>query len=165
MQQSVAYSHNINLLAAGASNPKQGSSGSGIYSGRFGALKALIVNTPTTKVLLSKVPKVPGVPIAIAPPQQSPQIRAEALTQPTVLKLNNEDLSKYTFQWLNFNENVTQIGRLCNNKVCCNYNIKVDVAAGPAPNTVSFRTMSTCYHILSIMNFSAAILLLRGDGF
>lgn len=42
IQQSWAYKNNVNLLAAGRNLPSVGSTGSGIYHGRFGPLTAVM---------------------------------------------------------------------------------------------------------------------------
>ncbi|XP_032526858.2 vanin-like protein 2 isoform X1 [Danaus plexippus] len=60
IQQAYAYSMNVNFLAAGANNPRVGSAGSGIYSGKAGALVSIMPGQPTTRLLVATVPKVPG---------------------------------------------------------------------------------------------------------
>ncbi|XP_046963868.1 vanin-like protein 1 isoform X3 [Vanessa cardui] len=60
IQQAYAHSMNINFLASGANNVGIGSAGSGIYSGNAGALISIMPGVPTTRLLVSKVPKVPG---------------------------------------------------------------------------------------------------------
>ncbi|CAH2093814.1 unnamed protein product [Euphydryas editha] len=60
IQQAYAQTMNVNFLAAGANNVLVGSAGSGIYSGSAGALISIMPGQPTTRVLVSKVPKVPG---------------------------------------------------------------------------------------------------------
>ncbi|CAG9559058.1 unnamed protein product [Danaus chrysippus] len=60
IQQAYAHSMNVNFLAAGANNPRVGSAGSGIYSGKAGALVSIMPGQPTTRLLVATVPKVPG---------------------------------------------------------------------------------------------------------
>ncbi|CAH0713812.1 unnamed protein product, partial [Brenthis ino] len=60
IQEAYAYAMNVNFLGAGANNVRVGSAGSGIYSGKAGALVSIMPGTPTTKLLVSRVPKVPG---------------------------------------------------------------------------------------------------------
>ncbi|XP_035448666.2 vanin-like protein 2 isoform X3 [Spodoptera frugiperda] len=60
IQEAYAYSLDVNFLGAGANNVRVGSAGSGIYSGKAGALISIMPGLPTTKVLVAKVPKVPG---------------------------------------------------------------------------------------------------------
>ncbi|XP_077299162.1 vanin-like protein 1 [Arctopsyche grandis] len=61
IQESWAATHNVNFLAAGANNPHIGSTGSGIYSGKFGALNSTMNGLERTEVLISKVPKIPKI--------------------------------------------------------------------------------------------------------
>ncbi|XP_038217528.1 vanin-like protein 1 isoform X2 [Zerene cesonia] len=60
IQEAYAYAMNVNFLAAGANNVRIGSAGSGIYSGKAGALISIMPGVPTTRLLVAKVPKVPG---------------------------------------------------------------------------------------------------------
>ncbi|XP_045516408.1 vanin-like protein 1 [Pieris brassicae] len=60
IQQSYAAQMNVNFLAAGANNVRSGSTGSGIYSGKAGALISLMAGAPTTRLMVARVPKVPG---------------------------------------------------------------------------------------------------------
>lgn len=61
IQEAYAYTLDINFLASGANNVNVGSAGSGIYSGKAGALVSTMPGVPTTRLLVAKVPKVPGM--------------------------------------------------------------------------------------------------------
>ncbi|CAH2259698.1 jg24303 [Pararge aegeria aegeria] len=60
IQQAYAVAMNVNLLAAGANDVGMGKTGSGIYSGRTGSLVSVMTGIPTTRLLVSRVPKTPG---------------------------------------------------------------------------------------------------------
>ncbi|CAB3220552.1 unnamed protein product [Arctia plantaginis] len=60
IQEAYAYTMDVNFLGAGANNVRVGSGGSGIYSGKAGALVSIMPGLPTTRLLVAKVPKVPG---------------------------------------------------------------------------------------------------------
>lgn len=60
MQQNWAYVNDVNFLAAGANLPILGTTGSGIYSGKLGALTSMMTGDNTTKLLVHEVPIVPG---------------------------------------------------------------------------------------------------------
>ncbi|KAJ0173032.1 hypothetical protein K1T71_011208 [Dendrolimus kikuchii] len=60
IQESYAYSMDINFLASGANNPSVGSAGSGIYSGKAGALVSTMPGKSVTRLLVATVPKIPG---------------------------------------------------------------------------------------------------------
>lgn len=145
-------------MAAGASIPKEYATGSGIYSGRFGAMKSFIADTAMTKVIISKIPKLPGTPIPVVPSKHRSELRSDALTAPETLNVIRSDLSDHEIKWLNFGENTTQIGRACHGEVCCLYNITVSMSPGEAPQTVGliFNGTNFCFfsHFDSYICFS-----------
>lgn len=51
----------MNLLASGANYPSIGSSGTGIYAGRAGALRSVITGRPVSRLLVSEIAKEPPV--------------------------------------------------------------------------------------------------------
>lgn len=113
-------------MAAGASVSENGSTGSGIYSGQYGALKSFTANPPTTKVIISAVPKIPGNSTLIGPP-----IFAEVFDPTETIEVGRGDLNEHKVKWLNFDENSTQIGTVCHGIICCNYNISVRINVLP----------------------------------
>ncbi|CAH0595384.1 unnamed protein product [Chrysodeixis includens] len=60
IQEAYAYSLDVNFLGSGANNVRVGSAGSGIYSGKAGALISTMPGLPATRLLVATVPKVPG---------------------------------------------------------------------------------------------------------
>ncbi|RVE50259.1 hypothetical protein evm_005094 [Chilo suppressalis] len=60
IQEGYAFAMDVNFIAAGANNVRFGSSGSGIFSGKAGALVSVMPGLPTTKLLVATVPKAPG---------------------------------------------------------------------------------------------------------
>nr|XP_013189645.1 unnamed protein product [Amyelois transitella] len=60
IQEAYAYRMNVNFLASGANNVGIGSAGSGIYSGKAGALVSTMPGVPTTRLMVATVPKAPG---------------------------------------------------------------------------------------------------------
>lgn len=128
VQQSWAYTNNVNLLAAGASSPSHGSTGSGIYSGKFGALKSVLSAIPTTKVLIADLPRTPGLFVEAPAQNSEASLRSnENVFDLSILKLTREELNKYNLVQLNFGENSTQKGTICSNKLCCTYDINVAI--------------------------------------
>ncbi|CAO1440239.1 unnamed protein product [Diamesa serratosioi] len=57
VQQNWAFKNRVNLLAAGASNPKVGSTGTGIYAAHYGSLTSTMSGISETKLYTSIVPK------------------------------------------------------------------------------------------------------------
>lgn len=68
IQEAFAYSMGVNFIAAGANNPLVGSAGSGIYSGKAGALVSTMPGQSITRLLVATVPKVPGQNIGAVNP-------------------------------------------------------------------------------------------------
>lgn len=60
MQEGWAFAQNVNLLAAGANRPSFGNTGTGIYAGRQGRLNAVMTEFAQSKLLVSRIKKVPG---------------------------------------------------------------------------------------------------------
>lgn len=126
MQQSWAYGYGVNLLSAGASTLEN--TGSGIYSGRLGALRAIMADTPTTKVLVAELPKRPSENI-------HPGAHNEDVIETTLKATQNlwkENLDQYQIYALDFEKNYTQVGKQCHGTICCEYNITVNISAPDA---------------------------------
>lgn len=62
VQGAWANANNVVLLASGGNNPEYGSSGTGIYVGKHGAMKVLMSPNKEKRLLIAKVPKNPDVP-------------------------------------------------------------------------------------------------------
>lgn len=60
LQEGWAFANNVNLLAASANEPSHGHSGSGIYSGNFGALQSFVTGVNVTTPLNANVLRTPG---------------------------------------------------------------------------------------------------------
>lgn len=138
IQQSRAFVHNINLLASGASIPIKATTGTGFYSGRNGAVKAFISDIATTKVLVATMPKVPGTPMITKPTDVQHFIPKpeNGANRSETLELGSENLENFNIHWLNFVENTTQIGQVCQNGVCCNYKASASVSTDDVLNSV-----------------------------
>lgn len=139
------------MLAANANLPTLKSSGSGIYAGRLGALKAFITETAKTKILIAKVPidrHLPDFNRNTLDNRANSGADFESDSQNKVaypyldrsfdtFDLLQDDLSKYNVKFLNFTESASQAGTVCNNGICCKYNIEI-TANGMQDQTVGF---------------------------
>lgn len=110
----------MNLLAAGANTALN--TGSGIYSGHMGAIKSIMADPPTTKVLVAKIPTkaLPHPQINANDDDDDDDNNSEIKI---AHKLWKENLDKYHMHALDFEANTTQIGKICNGTICCWYNI------------------------------------------
>lgn len=76
-----------------------------------------MAKSATTKILLAEIKKEPNA--------TTPNLGDD--TDDTPLKLDHklwkENLDNYHLQQLNFDENETQAGKICNGSICCEYNV------------------------------------------
>lgn len=133
IQQNWAHSNDVNFLGAGANNPPVGSGGSGIYSGKSGALISTMTGEATTRLLVHDVPKVPGNPV----PTLSPAYSGSNFDN---FKLKRDQLDVYSFHEIEMpNSTDTPLHdsfTLChvsenNDDLCCDF--EIDVALQTVP--------------------------------
>lgn len=191
-QQSWAYGNNVNLLAANTNLPTLDCTGSGIFSGRSGALDVFVSEQPATKILLAKVPTnlSPRLPKSEGLADFSTENRLKMYSQihqdlepninefsrpdkmwnkpnfPEILqpfgsdemKLWQENLTDFTVEFLDFSQNLTQSGSVCNYNVCCHYDIEVSDSS-QREELVSFDTFLLCnklYRVCKRLSFRRA---------
>lgn len=118
VQQAFAYANNINLLAAGASNPMVGSTGTGIYHGRHGPLVQVMNYQSNTKIYKATVPKMISnqtiTPNIQDPDRASPQEMLNLFLK----KDNTEPFNSYALT----NEGHVE-KKLCHGLFCCYFNL------------------------------------------
>uniref|UniRef100_A0A336LT70 CSON000083 protein n=1 Tax=Culicoides sonorensis TaxID=179676 RepID=A0A336LT70_CULSO len=132
IQQSWAYKNNVNLLAAGANLPSIGSTGSGIYHGRFGPLTAVMNPDNQTKILVAEVPKFIGnvsasLPVAVPIVPNTPSAMLN-------LYLKRDQIDKYVSELIvipeEFSGNSTSLyfdADVCDGDFCCDFDFNVTV--------------------------------------
>uniref|UniRef100_A0A182NCA6 CN hydrolase domain-containing protein n=1 Tax=Anopheles dirus TaxID=7168 RepID=A0A182NCA6_9DIPT len=123
IQQGWAFANNANLLAAGASFPAIGSTGTGIYSGRRGAITTVMTHEPQTKLYVAQVPKMsfPNAVINKVPPQKGTP------AQMAKLLLKRDQIDKYATKDLPMTSNGQLEERVCYESHCCNFTINYSV--------------------------------------
>lgn len=141
----------MNLLAANINWPNQNCSGSGIYAGRMGALESFVSQSPTTKILIAKVPTAlpdestsnrspelelvdNNIPTEKLPKYETFEIVNEislfddVLEDPEIFydrKLLQDDMTVFSVEFLDFSTQQSQRGKVCNDGFCCHYDIDV----------------------------------------
>lgn len=120
IQQSWAYANKVNLLAAGTST--RTTTGSGIYSGRQGVLKAIMAVAPTTRVLLAEVPKRPYITSYTSFDQEVTQQQSRSSQN-----IWQEKLDQYYLERLDLDKNPHQSGKICHEGTCCGYNVTASI--------------------------------------
>ncbi|XP_063710145.1 vanin-like protein 1 [Culicoides brevitarsis] len=148
IQQSWAYSNKVNLLAAGRNLPKVGSTGSGIYHGRFGPLTAIMSSKNETKILVATVPKI--VNNASAVPPVAVPIVPNTPAAMTNLRLKRDQIDKYVTELIkipkdvNGTANISLVTDICHNTFCCNFDFNGTVAQ-TTPGSVSYSYRYAAY--------------------
>lgn len=126
IQQNWAHSNDVNFLGAGANRPQVGSGGSGIYSGKSGALISTMTGEATTRLLVHEVPKIPGNPVAKTS-------QAYSGTDFDNFKLKRDQLDIYSFRNITLpdstntplHENFTLCYDDEDRELCCYFEIDV----------------------------------------
>lgn len=129
LQQHWAYSTNVNLLAAGVNDPSNGYCGSGIYSGKSGALTSMMSGIKTTRLLVHDVPKMPGNGLDTASSSAYSGLWIDDI------KLKRDPLDGYKFRKIilpeSMNKTLNESFTLCHgsrdHELCCNFAISVSL--------------------------------------
>lgn len=113
----------VNFLAAGASNPNVGSTGSGIFS-KDGPIAAIMSGTPLRRAFVAEVTKKqfwndPTVKV------QQPQ-RVVEDTKPEDIRMKRDKLEVYSAKHLTNLKQVSNVKEhLCYEELCCDFEIEV----------------------------------------
>lgn len=143
LQQNWAHSNNVNLLAAGANDPSIGCSGSGIYSGKSGALVSRMTGEKTSKVLVHEVPKVPGTEV----PQNSLVYDGADFEN---LNIERDQIEMFNFRTIKLPDTTNRIlndsFKLCHGadgqKLCCDFEIDVALRSVDHGSVCAYRLCS-----------------------
>uniref|UniRef100_A0A182PRL4 CN hydrolase domain-containing protein n=1 Tax=Anopheles epiroticus TaxID=199890 RepID=A0A182PRL4_9DIPT len=140
IQQGWAFSNNVNLLAAGASFPGVGSTGTGIYSGRRGAITTVMNHEPQTKLYVAQVPKMTSPNAAI---NKIPQPKGTP-AQMAKLYLKRDQIDKYATKDLPMTSNTLLEETVCYESHCCNFTLNYNVRPN-LENTKYYRYKLAAY--------------------
>ncbi|XP_031634793.1 vanin-like protein 2 [Contarinia nasturtii] len=167
-QNSWAYANNVNLLAANQNIPVVQCSGSGIYSGRSGALKVFVSETAATKILIANVPVDLPANDDVLSTFESDEVGKEMKLDTRsvyyseenkgmqyISNMNQDNLTEFSVKFLNFHKSNSQAGTVCNNGICCYYNIEVTDKGEQEGNTsysYAISVFSGYRHYKSIKN-------------
>nr|XP_041630935.1 vanin-like protein 1 isoform X1 [Drosophila kikkawai] len=119
IQQGWAYAQNVNLLAAGASRPSVGSTGTGIFHGRQGTLTSVMKHDNGERAIyVAQVPKITRRGRRSL--QESRQTAAS-----TNFYMMRDALEIYQTQLLQLDvgTNGSSSGQICQGSFCCNYEV------------------------------------------
>ncbi|XP_055846176.1 vanin-like protein 1 [Episyrphus balteatus] len=141
LQQSWAYANNVNLLAAGASNPSGGTTGSGIFSGKQGALVSVMAETPERKLYIANVTKSSEFKTSerLTNEPNSNQIRKKSTGG--IRLMREYRMEAFTSELLEPNSNSIIQKQICHDAFCCQFNLKLQQKS-PLPGTSTYK-----YHL------------------
>lgn len=139
VQQAWAFGNNVNLLAAGSSRPEVGSSGSGIYHGRMGALTAVMTGKAMSKIYRAIVPKMrPNRPAPVYG-----VIDRAAPEDMTNLFLKRDNFTPFSsVEVPPVNGHV--VTYVCNGEICCDFDLDVKYDL-PSSDSVAYRYRLVAY--------------------
>ncbi|XP_017477046.1 PREDICTED: vanin-like protein 2 [Rhagoletis zephyria] len=129
VQQSWSYINDVNFLAAGANRPAVGSTGTGIYAGREGALVS-VMNTGSgvRQLYVAQVPKLGqtqnGLQVTREHKSTTPALQqAPRLSQADIF-LKRDYMEEYNTMEVNHNSSVIMLWySLCYKKFCCSFTL------------------------------------------
>lgn len=141
VQQGWAYTHNVNLLAAGAHDPAKGSSGTGIYAGRQGSVGSIISAGAESKIIAHEIMKNPS----------SNPIKHDAQSDVTpAITLKRDNIDIYAHVKLDSTLSTEQIHKLCyNTSFCCHFDVQFAQPLAKEDedaDAVSYTYVATAYY-------------------
>ncbi|KAH8235434.1 hypothetical protein KR032_000196 [Drosophila birchii] len=119
IQQGWAYAQNVNLLAAGASRPSVGSTGSGIFHGRQGTLTSVMRHDIGERAIyVAQVPK-----ITRRSRRSLQDTRQLAVSTNFYMMRDSVDIYQTQLLQLDAATNGSSSGHLCQGSFCCDYEL------------------------------------------
>ncbi|XP_017064084.1 vanin-like protein 2 [Drosophila eugracilis] len=135
IQLGWAYANDVNLLAAGASDPTLGASGSGIYQGRSGSLKSVMrQDSGERTIYVARVPKYQGK-------RRIKRDLARQVATNSSYNIKRDYLENFTTEELQIEAgksgNFSKI--LCHGGLCCHFDAAWRALENPAGNSSYYR--------------------------
>ncbi|XP_055379969.1 vanin-like protein 1 [Condylostylus longicornis] len=125
IQQGWSYGNNVNFLAAGGNAPETGTTGTGIFSGKSGALVSKMYNYVSSEMLISAVPKM-GRKDGIKINHQGNVLHAPNII-PNKLKglkmKRDKSVDEFVSKLIEEEGNTT--AELCFEDICCEFDVDV----------------------------------------
>ncbi|XP_055537022.1 vanin-like protein 2 [Wyeomyia smithii] len=133
--ESWAYANNVNLIASGTNYDPAGSTGTGVFNGRNGAVFSFMTGEPTRQLFAVRVPKISD--------SLSPKLITssdDCLALPCVtsgrkhgkllenIRMGQDVLEQYTTMQINPQQYHDEIGQIiCNGDFCCDFSLTLTV--------------------------------------
>ncbi|XP_055619365.1 vanin-like protein 1 isoform X2 [Toxorhynchites rutilus septentrionalis] len=130
IQQGWAYENNVNLLAAGASYPQVGSTGTGVYAGRRGRIVSIMSHTADIQLFVGKVPKIDATDEVV---MRQP-VNKNTPEEMTSLNLKRDQIDGYETSSLPLTSNDEYTKKLCQKDLCCEFTLNYTVILPTDPD-------------------------------
>ncbi|XP_075158331.1 vanin-like protein 1 [Haematobia irritans] len=130
LQQGWAWGNNVNLLAAGASYPESGITGTGIYAGQQGPLTTVMVKDKIgeRKLYIARVPKTQS-PRKNSQFQQNEYEITKNRNLHGLTLMKDPQIENYNSILLDFTNSMNIEEKLCQGDWCCSFNINGEILA------------------------------------
>ncbi|XP_062561849.1 vanin-like protein 2 [Armigeres subalbatus] len=128
--ESWAFSNNVNLIVAGSNNDAGGSTGTGVFNGRSGAVLSFVTGEPTRRLFPVRVPKTPGANTANHIPLESTATESGRLHGKFLeeIDVRRDFLEEFTTMQINPERYHDRIGQIiCNGDFCCDLSVTLSI--------------------------------------
>ncbi|XP_055619362.1 vanin-like protein 1 isoform X2 [Toxorhynchites rutilus septentrionalis] len=128
--ESWAYANNVNLIASGANFNTAGSTGTGVFNGRNGAVFSFMTGENTRSLFPVRVPKIHDIPKTnhqqfYTADTVSGRLHGKFLED---ISMFSDTLEQYTTMQINPMQYNDQIGQIiCNGDFCCDFSVTLAV--------------------------------------
>lgn len=139
-----SFRNKVNFLSAGAGNPSRGSTGTGIFSGKYGPLKTLMSPVPQRKLLVAEVLKSQYWNGNNSDYVLPPNVHEYTTEEMAVMFLKRDNMELFsTTQMVVNTATGTAVDTVCYGETCCHFNIAV------TPLTTSANANSYKYRLVA----------------
>ncbi|XP_001657368.2 vanin-like protein 1 [Aedes aegypti] len=129
--ESWAYGNDVNLIAAGTNYDPSGSTGTGVFNGRNGAVFSFITGESTRKIFPVRVPKLPSspsTPLDNDSETVSGRFEGSSLDQ---VNMGKDFPERFTTVLIKPEQALKMFNRtVCNGDFCCQFHIEFETIYG-----------------------------------
>ncbi|XP_058838294.1 vanin-like protein 2 [Topomyia yanbarensis] len=128
--ESWAHTNNVNLIASGTNYDPAGSTGTGVFNGRNGAVFSFMTGAPTRTLFPVRVPKIhsnlgPNLIPKVDSGTVSGRLHGKLLEN---IRMGRDFLEAFTTMQINPEQYHDQIGQIiCNGEFCCDFSVTLTV--------------------------------------
>ncbi|XP_053687721.1 vanin-like protein 2 [Sabethes cyaneus] len=126
--ESWAYANNVNLIASGTNYDPAGSTGTGVFNGRNGAVFSFMTGEPIRKLYPVRVPKISNNPVSKPPVDEKTVSGRKHGILLENIRMGRDVLDQFTTMQINPQQYHDEIGQIiCNGDFCCDFSVTLTV--------------------------------------